>query len=81
MPKQRPFPPTTYAMWRIYVLERDKYICQYCHKLHSREAHHIKSFINHPKLRLEISNGITLCSNCHKKIHKKKEYRYKEASI
>lgn len=71
MPKRRPFPPTTYAMWRKYVLERDNYICQECDKKNSRNAHHIKSYIKYPTLRLKVSNGITLCKKCHKNKHKK----------
>jgi len=35
-------------------------------------AHHIKAFRTNRDLRLEISNGITLCNSCHKKYHSKK---------
>jgi len=35
-------------------------------------AHHIKKFKDYPKLRLEISNGITLCVECHRKAHTRK---------
>ncbi len=66
MPRPRPFPPTTYAMWRIYVLERDNFICQWC-GLPANHAHHVKSYINHPKLQLDVANGTSLCSKCHRK--------------
>ena len=57
--------------WRSKVFERDLYTCQICNKSGCYlEAHHIKSFSEYPKLRFEISNGITLCQDCHIKIDK-----------
>lgn len=58
-----------YYQWRKAVLERDNKICQECGKLNSKLVHHIKSFKEFPKLRFDINNGITLCLDCHKKIH------------
>lgn len=63
--------------WRNSVKRRDNYICQKCGldgKIacrHCREkpemhADHIKSWADYPKLRFEISNGITLCKRCHR---------------
>lgn len=52
--------------WRIQVFERDGYKCQVCGLVGVfLEAHHIKSFAGYPELRLDINNGITLCSQCH----------------
>ena len=60
-----------YAAWRDKVFQRDNYICQDCglqsgqgHKIFL-QAHHIKPFAQYPKLRYVVSNGITLCKNCH----------------
>jgi 5-methylcytosine-specific restriction endonuclease McrA len=53
-------------MWRIYVLERDGYICRKC-GVPGNNGHHVKSFVNHPRLRLDVSNGITLCDDCHRR--------------
>jgi hypothetical protein len=59
-----------YKQWVRTVFERDNYTCQICSKHGVKlNAHHIKPFAKHPELRLEISNGETLCEECHKKEH------------
>lgn len=55
--------------WAKLVKTRDKFICQKCGSNKNIVAHHIKSFINNPELRSDINNGITLCFDCHWKIH------------
>jgi len=59
--------------WRKSVFERDDYACQLCgdNKGHNLNAHHIKHWAKYKELRFDINNGITLCKNCHIKIHKK----------
>lgn len=55
--------------WRKAVFERDNYTCVLCSKestyLH---ADHIKSFARFPSIRLDVSNGRTLCVDCHYEI-------------
>lgn len=55
-----------YKNWQNEVFKRDDYTCQCCGKrggvLH---AHHLESFSDNPDLRFDISNGITLCEDCH----------------
>lgn len=62
-----------YAAWRTSVFKRDDFTCQKCKRRgDGMTAHHLKPFATHPELRLEISNGITLCWNpCHREIHNK----------
>lgn len=55
-------------IWRNIVFERDGYKCQICESNKNIEANHIKKFSTHKKLRLESTNGITLCKNCHNAI-------------
>ena len=56
-----------YADWRNAVLKRDNYTCQICGKYGGKlEADHIKPFSLFPELRLELSNGRTLCKRCHR---------------
>lgn len=57
-----------YKNWRNAVLLRDNWTCQLCSKRGGElHADHIKAFAFHPELRHEISNGRTLCFDCHKK--------------
>lgn len=58
--------------WRKDVFERDNYTCRKCNQKGGvLNAHHIKRFSDYPELRTELSNGITLCVECHKIEHKK----------
>lgn len=64
------------AYWSRSVKRRDNYICQncgidgkkvcnHCGEKPRLHAHHIKEWVDHPELRLDINNGITLCFKCH----------------
>lgn len=62
-----------YKLWREAVFARDNYTCVWCgersgngHKV-MLNADHIKPWSTNPELRLEVSNGRTLCISCHKK--------------
>ena len=60
-----------YRTWRAAVFERDDYTCQTCGKRGCYlEAHHIKRWIDFPKLRFELDNGLTECNPCHNIIHR-----------
>jgi len=60
-----------YREWRNDVFVRDDYTCQKCGVRSSKglvvylHAHHIKEFALFPELRFVVSNGMTLCKNCH----------------
>jgi len=58
-----------YKQWRKSVFQRDNYSCQKCGETSALHAHHIKPWSVYPHLAFEISNGMTLCSPCHKIAH------------
>lgn len=63
-----------YKLWRRQVFERDDFTCQGCYIRGSKgiavylQAHHILPFAYFPDKRFDITNGVTLCINCHNKV-------------
>lgn len=63
-----------YKQWRKAVFERDDYTCQDCGARNTKgfgkavvlQADHVKPFALYPELRFELTNGRTLCVDCHK---------------
>lgn len=56
-----------FFQWRKAVLERDNQSCQDCGSSESINTHHIKPILEYPELVFEVSNGLTLCEDCHKR--------------
>ena len=59
--------------WSLGVRTRDSHECQDCGKKDTRlEAHHLVDLREciDSELEFAISNGITVCSRCHKQRHK-----------
>jgi len=56
-----------YKKWRSLCMERDNYECQECGDGGYLTVHRIKSFAHYPELRFDLSNGVTLCEECHSK--------------
>ena len=55
--------------WRQAVLQRDGYQCTRCGSSKRLEAHHVVRWADSPFLRVDVSNGETLCKECHFKEH------------
>ena len=74
---RRNYDDPAYKQFRIDVLKRDKFKCKMpnCKSKSSLQVHHIKRWAHAHALRYDISNGITLCRNCHNSI-KGKEHHY-----
>ena len=64
--KQRGF---NQVAWSTLVKLRDGK-CTQCSSVYDLHAHHIKAFKDNEELRYDVNNGITLCSQCHRKWHK-----------
>jgi hypothetical protein len=58
--------------WRLKVYKRDNFTCQCCGDKTSDNlnAHHLEGWHWCKELRFEVSNGVTLCKDCHKLFHK-----------
>ena len=66
--------------WTNNVYNRDSYTCQKCKASGTKvilHAHHIKSMAHYPKLKWNLDNGITLCIDCHHKVHEYKKFEGK----
>lgn len=59
-----------YFKWRRLVFERDGYKCVWCGSKERIEGDHIKAWAKFPELRFEVSNGRTLCYECHLSIRR-----------
>ena len=55
--------------WRDSVYKRDDYTCQGCGAKESLCAHHIVRWKDSKELRFELTNGLTVCRECHFEIH------------
>lgn len=62
-----------YKAWRAKVFKRDNYTCQICSYVGADlNAHHLIHFSDDKIERFNLDNGITLCKECHKQQHMKK---------
>ncbi len=59
-------------------LERDDYECQRCESPFDLEVHHIKGAVREPLLANDIDNVITLCEDCHDKVHAEEGCHYSD---
>ncbi len=65
-PSRLAYSTADYKKWRMSVFIRDNFTCQGCERVGGYlTAHHIKQFAYYPELRFVLSNGVTLCEDCH----------------
>jgi 5-methylcytosine-specific restriction endonuclease McrA len=63
------------------VLERDGYKCVKCGSEEPLHCHHIYPVSTNPLESTDIDNCITLCIDCHKKVHQKDGCQYNQLNI
>ena len=60
-----------YREWQRAVFTRDNWTCQKTEQRGGRlQTHHILNFSEHPDLRFDVNNGITLSVEAHRVFHK-----------
>jgi hypothetical protein len=57
--------------WRRLVFKRDGFKCVLCEKGKELHAHHIIEWAKDESKRFDVDNGMTLCIDCHEKMHRK----------
>lgn len=74
--KQRSIQSGEHRKWRKQVFERDDYTCQYCGQRGGNlHAHHLDGYNWCIERRFDLTNGVTLCEECHRDFHKKYGYK------
>jgi hypothetical protein len=60
-----------YKLWRKNVLKRDNYTCVCCNEFVGKNGnvHHLDGYNWCIERRIDIDNGVTLCSDCHLRFH------------
>ena len=64
------------TQWRMAVLARDEHKCRRlgCDRegpTAHLEVHHVKNFRLHKEVRYQVSNGVTLCKDCHDEFYRR----------
>jgi hypothetical protein len=58
-------------LWSRFIRERDLHRCVNCGSTDGLQAHHIVRKTLYPWGAFDTGNGITLCHQCHRKIHER----------
>lgn len=61
--------------WSRFIKERDAHRCVCCDSVRGLQAHHIVRKTLYPWGVVETGNGITLCRECHRRVHEKSNGR------
>lgn len=56
----------TWSSLRKQVLERDHYLCQYCHQPNSKTVDHTVPIEVNSSIKADVNNLQTICRSCHR---------------
>ena len=56
-------------LWSRFIKTRDAFRCLCCESRERIQAHHIIRRTRYPLGVLELGNGVTLCPECHRRVH------------
>ena len=71
-----------YRKWRLTVLARDNFACQGCGDVGGElHVHHITPVIVDVKRIFDLTNGVTLCVECHKQVHRNYKPKSKRSEL
>ena len=70
-----------YREWREAVYRRDNHKCIDCGSGKDFQAHHLIPVSKRPDLVFTLSNGVTLCRDCHTKLHPELEGLLKHSFV
>lgn len=63
-----------YSQWRMAVYKKYNYTCDVCGRTGSIAAHHLYAWGSYKDKRFDVSNGVVMCSCCHRDFHNKYGY-------
>lgn len=69
--RQRMYSSGEWRRLRRQLRKRAHGRCEQCGSEHQLHIHHVKSWAEHPELRLELSNLVLLCRDCHIAKHRR----------
>lgn len=84
--KEKFYSSRTWKKFRVKVLERDHYECQWCRNDKTKPrivtatvVHHIKEVNDYPDLAFDMNNCVSLCRECHERHHGRDKFKPREA--
>lgn len=70
LPREKRLELKEYRDWQQGIYRRDRWQCRICgYKGRNIVAHHIRTWLEFPKLRFDVDNGLTFCRACHCRLH------------
>jgi len=71
-----------YRKWRLIILARDNFTCQGCSEVGGiLHVHHIVPVVVDVKRIFDLTNGVTLCEECHIMVHENYKPKSKRSEL